>query len=144
MTMYRLFRGTDWNEVQGAFDCFHADQTLNFPIAEGPDSDTTQSQGNGLQADILGGMSGFQVDIPDPTVTVLGRGSFENRKYGNCYRRFGDSLLVQTRLGQLCPQITSKKPQEFMTHRLVTVNPCIQIRQLPGNQVYFQGVQRAS
>ncbi len=64
---------------------------------EGSDVDGAQLEGHGLEADILGGMARFRVDVSDAALAVLAGGPFINRREDDDGRSLGHAALTQRR-----------------------------------------------
>jgi hypothetical protein len=59
-------RAAHRHQVEPVLACWELEDLLGPSVVEGPDDHGAQSEGHGLQVDVLTGMAGFHVDVSSP------------------------------------------------------------------------------
>jgi hypothetical protein len=114
---------SDWDEVEGLVVGRHPQRGLDLLVVESTDGHGTQTQDNGFEQQVLGGVAGLQVDVARAALaSILDRRTLVysgDDKDGGC---LANRILAQRGLVEGRPGVIAAQNQEPVTCRIIVVH----------------------
>lgn len=124
----------DGEEIEGFVIGRQTDEFRNGGVVEGSDRDCAEAEGGGLEENVLGDMTGFDVHVANGPVAVLDRRACEDGSYDEDGRCVADRFLADGATEQPETDIVFAHDLE-----VVTLGPVVEDT-VSGEQIHLSGV----
>ena len=131
------------DEVNNILARRDTERRFDFLIEKRTQANHAQADGCGLEADILSDMTGFDVDQALGTTAVFAGNPGEIGREDQDHGRLSDAMLVACRLNEFLAEVAGLRQHQFMDFRIEPVNTRCQSRNVSGNQIWADRVERA-
>ncbi len=114
-----------------------------LPVIKGADRHRTQIESRGLQADILGSMTGIHMHILNAPLTIFPGGFFIDGRNNKAERTIFYCFLTKSGTGQILPQVPFPGYCKLMFSGFVMINPGIKSINIADNCLIFEWKERS-